>query len=463
MSAERMRIPIYPAIIVCALIGLCYLWTGSAYLTWIHRLPLFFSTDEAHLLSEAFGGYVPQAIGLGLFGFALYRNPKRALDRSVFSTIMLLDLVFTAVMVLTVDGITVAISGILMNFMNGAATGFYLAWLSLFAPIRHRGIVFGAAYACGSVGSYLISLLGGGNFLAGKDVIWLYGVFALIAIVLVVATANILPAPVTDNDKTPSRQHSLRRALKACLLPGAVVFLLTFICNVMFYFPAFSYQTGIISVEFTRAFYALGLIAAALINDKNRTLGLVMTLASFVFAIISLPLNGNMAAAQMLAQLGYIFGAFYVIFRILVFADLYDKDAQLLPLCVLGLVWGRIGEAVGGFTGWVFAGDTFSLAILDSAVFLVLLALIFLLYHRDYLPVTIKQKREHSLSEFIASSGLSKREEEVFVRIIAGDTNQEIATRLVITERTVKYHVGNILKKTACTSRKELLEKIREL
>lgn len=52
--------------------------------------------------------------------------------------------------------------------------------------------------------------------------------------------------------------------------------------------------------------------------------------------------------------------------------------------------------------------------------------------------------------------GLTKREREVLRLVCTGLSNQQIADQLVITEHTVKLHIGNILKKTGLTNRTQL-------
>ena len=51
--------------------------------------------------------------------------------------------------------------------------------------------------------------------------------------------------------------------------------------------------------------------------------------------------------------------------------------------------------------------------------------------------------------------GLTQREVEVLQLIAAGKTDREIADELFISARTVGYHVGNILNKTAVANRTE--------
>ena len=42
-------------------------------------------------------------------------------------------------------------------------------------------------------------------------------------------------------------------------------------------------------------------------------------------------------------------------------------------------------------------------------------------------------------------------------RVLAGKTNKEISDKLYISDNTVKFHVRNLLRKTGCSRRKELL------
>ena len=51
---------------------------------------------------------------------------------------------------------------------------------------------------------------------------------------------------------------------------------------------------------------------------------------------------------------------------------------------------------------------------------------------------------------------LSSREREVALLAAAGKTNQEIATELFLSRRTVESHVSNALRKLGLLSRKEL-------
>lgn len=61
------------------------------------------------------------------------------------------------------------------------------------------------------------------------------------------------------------------------------------------------------------------------------------------------------------------------------------------------------------------------------------------------------------INAFSTQFTFSNREKEVFRLIIGGHSNAEIAGDLFISENTVKFHIKNILKKTQCSNRTELI------
>jgi DNA-binding NarL/FixJ family response regulator len=52
--------------------------------------------------------------------------------------------------------------------------------------------------------------------------------------------------------------------------------------------------------------------------------------------------------------------------------------------------------------------------------------------------------------------GLTRRERQVATLVTAGKSNREIASELVLSERTVENHVGNILAKLDFNSRAQI-------
>jgi DNA-binding NarL/FixJ family response regulator len=75
----------------------------------------------------------------------------------------------------------------------------------------------------------------------------------------------------------------------------------------------------------------------------------------------------------------------------------------------------------------------------------------------EYISRLTGQGRNHS-SDIGPQSQLTAREEQIMSLLLRGDSNKEIANALGIAERTVKYHVSNILQKSQVSSRRELFE-----
>ncbi len=67
------------------------------------------------------------------------------------------------------------------------------------------------------------------------------------------------------------------------------------------------------------------------------------------------------------------------------------------------------------------------------------------------------QSREDRFYRFSAQYELSQRERDILSLILSEKKNYEIADTLYISENTVKFHVRNILKKTGCKNRNELV------
>jgi DNA-binding CsgD family transcriptional regulator len=68
----------------------------------------------------------------------------------------------------------------------------------------------------------------------------------------------------------------------------------------------------------------------------------------------------------------------------------------------------------------------------------------------------LNNSRAHRL-KVDASSDLSRREREVLDSLLENLANKEIASRLNISERTVKFHVSNLLNKFGVRRRADLI------
>lgn len=67
---------------------------------------------------------------------------------------------------------------------------------------------------------------------------------------------------------------------------------------------------------------------------------------------------------------------------------------------------------------------------------------------------------EFSIADPRAAEG-TRREHEVLEHLCESKSNKEIAAALNISERTVKFHVGNLFKANGVASRAALIAKLR--
>ncbi len=430
-----------------ALIGLGFLWTGTAYMIQVFRLLDFLDGETVNLIVCGLY-YVCQAAGIG--GVALLFSKRAALagGRALPFYISIAMVACSGAAVFSPARGIVILAGALLNLMIGMLSACYLTRLATDIPPQRRGLVFGSAYAFGSIGTWLVSLPLGGRFL------WHSGSF--FAIALLAALSLLLLRRLSPLPKAAIGRGDLRNRFsnKVIWLVAAVLFLLSLENTLGFSFPLKAAGDSVY-IEFTRVFYGAGLIIAGLVSDKNRRWGAVCCLAALAFPFAALALGNSVAGETAMWMLAYLFLGFWSAYRILVFADISGKTG-LPGWAVFGLLAGRLGEAAGTLGASLFIGTP--LIVLSGAVFVFLIVLFLPLYQQLYTSaISPEEAEKQRLAEYVNRFGLSAREREIFSLIIQGLSNGEIATALYITESTVKFHAGNIFKKTGLGSRLELI------
>lgn len=434
----------------CSLIiALCFLWTSTGYLSWMYHLLDFAESASVDWVTEVIG-YLFQAFGIFIFSLVIKRKERLLYNKSVFIACIGADFIFIILATLSNHLLSILIWGYLMNFLHGIIAGFYLTLLATQVAMKYRSIVFGGAYAASSIASWLISMLNHSNFLRSEYALITYGIFICITIGLIVAEKELVPA-----DKITFEGKDIPTA--AIALSGLAVALISLTRGIGFYFPMADISTGI-SLEFSRVFYAIGLIIAGIIGDRSRKFGAVICLSALVFPFATIALSAEAGISIALWILGYFFFGFLAVFRIVLFSDISRSRENLLYVAGFGLMFGRIGDAAGNLTGIMLNDNLISLVTATSICFVAAFVVFFLLYNKLYMPLPQPlPSQEERMNAFIQKHELSLREAEVFNLIKEGASNSEISTRLFISENTVKFHVRNILKKTGCSNRTELL------
>ncbi|MGN0683864.1 MAG: LuxR C-terminal-related transcriptional regulator [Oscillospiraceae bacterium] len=409
----------------------------------------FAESSAVDWLTEVIG-YVFQAIGLLVFSILIKRKKDFFSRKSVFIACIGTDFVLIILSALSKSFLFILIWGYLMNLFHGIIAGFYLALLAAKVEQKYRSIVFGGAYAASSVFSWLLSLANNSNFLRSEYALITYGIFVSITIGLVITEKDFL-----NSEQTDFTGESVPKGTLA--LAGLTALLVSLTRGIGFYFPVADISSGI-SLEFSRAFYAIGLIAAGIIGDRSRRFGAISCLAALFFPFAMIALSNEVNVSIVIWILGYLFFGFLAVFRVVLFSDIARTNGELFYVAGFGLMFGRIGDAAGNFAGIMLNDKLIPIVTVSSVCFVAAFVVFFMLYNKLYMPASHPvPNAEERLSAFIREYELSSRETEVLSLITEGASNGEISAKLFISENTVKFHVRNILKKTGCTNRTELL------
>lgn len=432
----------------CGIIALSFLWTGSAFISVAYRLMDTYTALDIDIYHVIIG-YLLQASGMLLFSFEMRLRPNILAKKRCFTILLVAEAAVITTAMLSGSAFFSFCLAFIMNLLHGMVAGFYLTLLSSFVPQQYRGRAFGFGYAFGSIGSWLLSLPFGKNFLKMDGIVIVY--------LILIALTLLLTSKVSNNHLIPSDASSKDNfTAKSILNIFIVLVLLSLVKNLGFYFPA-SDISGIINLEFSRAFYAVGLISAGIINDLNRRYGAICSVAALAFAFISFSLIEEPGYSAALWIIGYMFFGFFSVYRVVVFSDIASKKPVFLSLAAFGLMAGRIGDSLGTLGGVLLTKNIVPLILITSGFFILVIFMFFSLYSKLYgTAMTESERKELQYDAFEKKHTLSRRECEVFRLIVQGFSNLEISGTLYVSESTVKYHVGNILKKTGCSNRTEL-------
>ena len=437
----------------CSIIALCFLWTSCGYLSWLYRLLEYTAPNNADLLSEVVG-YLFQAMGILAVSFLFKKNKEYKDYKKHFIIVIVTDALFIGLSATSNSLITALIFGYIMNFLHGAVAAYYLYELTAGLEWNKRGIAFGLGYGIASIASWLITKIGNDNFLTTNYALIAYAVLVVITIILVQYSKN-----GTTNSGCGQSNQIIQITIQPSTIAIAIftVILLTTTRGIGFYFPTADLSAGI-NLEFSRAFYAIGLILAGIICDKKRTYGAFFSITALICPFIMFALAGEIGSSIVFWILGYILFGFLNIYRIVVFSDIASSNKELLWLAAFGLLFGRIGDAGGSFIGISLYTNKIALVIITTTLFVIAAGLFFMLYNKLYVNIApVKENEDDKFFSFINTYNISTREIDVFKLILYGLSNSEISSNLHISENTVKFHVRNILKKTGCANRKEIV------
>ncbi len=450
----------HPNISCFLFIVLGFFLTSAGYLSWVHHLIGLVQTGLVEYYALVLG-YLVQAMGIGLFSLLSRKKKERAEQPSFFIAVVLLFMVCLIPATLSRFAAGALIFGYLMNLFCGVISAFYLYALAFKTVGEHNGVIFGGAYGAATVAAWLLSTPWRDNFLKSAYVLIIYVVLA----VLLVLMFYLQREPERSKEETTEQNHKtiIKTELAALtrrylLIAAGMIVLFNLVKNLGFSFPSSDVTSGI-SIELSRLFYAAGLVIAGLINDKSRKYGAICVLAGLVLPFVMLALSGVPVSGMIFWALEYFFFGFFSVYRVIFFSDLSRKHNRW-TLAGVGFLLGHVGDALGTGGSLLLQGHLVILVVITVVLFFATVLLFFLIYPQTYGPQAEREKSERELFEqFSSVYDLSAREREVLRLIVDEKTNSEIADVLVVSESTVKFHVRNLLKKTDCKNRIELLSK----
>lgn len=385
---------------------------------------------------------------------------------------------------LTVYLLSVCISTLLTGIIGGAA------YFSIYTSVSkwRRGRVIGAGLALGTLIHYGVEL---SRLLAnGTSFIIIYTAVFFIA---AAAIFMLLPLSCQNNkiieDKDKSgipRQKSFTKHFLILIAATAIICYLSSLYEGIITIAASGEQSAfeIIIMKNTKLLYCASVIAAGLIADlKGRQYismiaTAVMTLLIFNVFLLNYPIFKFLNWIILFAGSGFL-----AMFVTLNFTDIAGQTKRPALWAGGGRIIKHAVTAFGPIVGALLWHEPQSGYIIVILQYLVLLtALIFLLFwHYRHISESLNinilipvadgmtpPDREQTapipqesfgsgLSPEIAKYNFTDKEKQVLLFILAGAQIKDIAKELYVTERTVKFHITNILKKTGHKNQRELI------
>lgn len=423
---------------------------------------------DNEIIKEMLSGwnYLAQAAGIILFMFLFeFFNGISGKRKFQVFTSLLLPPVMT-VSIFTRSGSILILMMVLLNLTIGMLTAFAFSLIASYITEKRFTICFAGAYSIGGILTCIICRL-------NEEIMVSFFVIILSCIFVGIISALILLYKDIDVSFTVSNTGSPFFSAKQfdIGLLHLIIALMAIIFALGANDPALVESGSKISLIYTRFFYAGGLMLAAVIFDKNHTIGGICALTSILYPIMIIILYKEMPIHYIPVALTDTFLGFYAVFRAGIFMSLASRKRKFY-IAPLGLCISRIIEGIVSVFLVLFGTDRLVCFIIAGVLFVPLIMLFcYMLTKYTRQPETTMVVYENNTSGLEEISSLSfaeiyhltRREEEISSFLAANKTNGEIADLLFVSESTVRFHVSNILKKTGLSSRIEVGRKYNEL
>lgn len=137
----------------------------------------------------------------------------------------------------------------------------------------------------------------------------------------------------------------------------------------------------------------------------------------------------------------------------------------VVSIICTGSYWKSLGAFLARVNGSVFSGQVFGVV---TVLFLAVVLIVYLSKLVKGLVARSENRSEGARSasdeavELADRFGLSEREQEVCALALEGYSASKIGDRLFVSESTVRFHLKNIYRKCAVSSKQELLDLVRK-
>ena len=453
-------------IICCAIIAVVYLLDSLLFFSQFYKMYEFFDQKTIGAVTTGWA-YLAQGAGLVLF-MLLYKTRLRLSAMRSFQVLLFLAEVPVIIFSILMPGkIMLIFMVIILNIIVGLHTGFTFTLAAAHVPASRLGLCYGLAYAAGAFGTWLISAISGG-VMTSHHIIFIDSVLIALIVVFILmyrdAVGNERDAETEgagEDTAVTEPAPDTAKGRKVLILLCVVIAIMAPISSIGTNNNLYVEYCRVLDLLAQRSFYAVGLIAAGLIFDKNRVVGGVCAVVSLIYPIVLVMIYRESGLVTLVIGLSYAILGFFAVYRAASFMALAAENKKL-HLAPLGLAVGRICEAVAVLTISETGCDEMTSVILVSVLFIPLVILFYYLIKVQYAPAetTAEAPRELSADErraaFAGQFGLTRREEEIAMFLSEGRSNGEIAELLQLSENTVRFHVSNILKKTGMKDRNEV-------
>ena len=469
-------------------IFVCFLLTSTAWLSWEYHILEQALPVPSELLTMGIG-YLLQAAGIGVFALlARYRKPLADRIFPVALAAHLLCLIPAALSPYPAGSLAF---GFLMNLACGVIAGYYLYDLTRKVPAERTATVFSTGYGLAILTSWLLTLACGRSVYNSAKIVIICIALTTAALAadrlfckkeepgrveattssgpgnakaaassgLAGAEATTSSGPDNAEAATPSGSGKAKRRVagkELLWLLCILVLLFSLVNSSGFAFPAADLGKAV-NLELSRLVYAAGLIIAGFVTDRNRKHGAICALMALVIPFIILALQGETLPAIVFWVLSYFTFGFYSVYRVILFSD-HAAERDMLFLSGFGLMLGRVGDAFGEMICIALTGRLPVQIAVTAILFAAATVVFFKVYNVLYVPETERVLSEREKFHYFAMEhDLSAREQDMLRLLLEQKTNSEIAGVLFISENTVKFHIKNLLQKTGCKNRKELV------